>query len=685
MAIRTYKVTLDSKNTIAPEPVFLRQGDKTGAVVIDATLMDNGTPVSLSGLTPMFKANTADGQAVIADSTGFAIVDASGGKFTYQVPSQLGSVDGKIKIAYFSFSDASGTQSTFNVAFIVEKAADMTKESAKDWVSTLSEIIEKYNQWANDAHNSWEQFVNDNKAIIESIDPSGKVLSELIDFRHSDMLSKTFDTAKLRGDFFDSDLRDRGVNVKWFGAVGDGITDDTIALKKARDFCDEKLNQILFFPPGTYIFNETIQFENEVNLVGTDSSWLKYGGSSDALVLGADGMTIDNYQKNKRYSVSNLGFTGGENSTYGIHFNKFVTQAVVQNCNFENFGGTKDESCFAIWFDENNWYGLVQNCKFDVTTNGGRRQFVGMATFGNSRVEVKDNLVTNLNGFGVAVLLDGFNCQLIGNKIEGYQVNVRLGSEASNAIIAYNYFEKSNNISSGAVEIGDFDANIQKYPTGIFVNNNYCNLHEDIDGKSYFISPSNSQALINNLTISDNYINGYTDADPSGNHAYIVYQNGIAGQTGNIAERNRGLGLAGIFRPQPNVNPWNGTDSIVQIMEPIGSGTLTKQMLTTDGTAELDILNPDYTPSVQMKITASKDIFLYHNARLLAKAFSTGQLAFGKEAAVCDYDFAGDLKAKTIGVSEQTNSDASAGQIYEGTDGNLYYMNLKGQKKQLTS
>lgn len=179
MAIRTYKVTLDSKNAIAPEPVFLRQGDKTGAVVIDATLMDNGTPVSLSGLTPMFKANTADGQAVIADSTGFNIVNASGGEFTYRVPSQLGSVDGKIKIAYFSLSDSSGTQSTFNVVFIVKKAADMTQESAKDWVSSLSKIIEQYNQWVNNAHSSWQDFVNENKEIIESIDPGGTLLAKV--------------------------------------------------------------------------------------------------------------------------------------------------------------------------------------------------------------------------------------------------------------------------------------------------------------------------------------------------------------------------------------------------------------------------------------------------------------------------------------------------------------------------
>lgn len=140
MAIRTYKVTLDSKNTIAPEPVYLRQGDKTGAVVIDATLMDNGAPISLDGLTPMFKANTADGQAVIADSTGFNIVNASGGEFTYQVPNALAAVPGKIATAYFSLSDKSGTQSTFDVTFIIKKSVGINQNKAEDYITTIGAI-----------------------------------------------------------------------------------------------------------------------------------------------------------------------------------------------------------------------------------------------------------------------------------------------------------------------------------------------------------------------------------------------------------------------------------------------------------------------------------------------------------------------------------------------------------------
>ena len=177
MTIRTYKVTLDSKNSIAPEPVFLRQGDKTGAVVIDATLMDNGSPVSLSDLTPMFKANTADGQAVIADSTGFNVLDSENGEFTYQVPNALSSVPGKIKTAYFSFSDADGSESTFDVAFIIKKAVDITKPQADEYITiidgTINSLQEKIDAMNTDIQtvlNAYNQGDFYNKAETDSRD-----------------------------------------------------------------------------------------------------------------------------------------------------------------------------------------------------------------------------------------------------------------------------------------------------------------------------------------------------------------------------------------------------------------------------------------------------------------------------------------------------------------------------------
>ncbi|RNE19092.1 BppU family phage baseplate upper protein [Lacticaseibacillus paracasei] len=323
MAIRTYKVTLDTKNAIAPEPVYLRQGDKTGAVVIDAMLMDNGSPVSLSGLTPSFMANTADGKAVISDTTGFAIVDASGGEFTYQVPSQLGSVDGKIKIAYFSFSDSSGAQSTFNVVFVVEKAADMTQESAKDWASNLNDIINQYNQWVNDAHSSWDEFVNANKQIIESIDPGGKLLSEIVAARtptgghgsfdtighRMDRMATRFDTLSdlkasntlADGDFAltsgfstvndggsslykvvdsEADVPINGgnglyaklipthgiISLNQFGAIGDGIKDDTEAIQKCISYASSNGLRITSDKDKSYVISSPIKISGKFDI-----------------------------------------------------------------------------------------------------------------------------------------------------------------------------------------------------------------------------------------------------------------------------------------------------------------------------------------------------------------------------------------------------------------------------------
>lgn len=138
MAIRTYKINLDSKNTIAPEPIFLRQGDKTGAVIIDARVTDNGSAFNLDGLTPVFKANTADNKAVIIDSTGFSIVDASNGEFTYKVPGALSTAPGKIRTAYFGFTDPSGVESTFNLTFVVQAAPDVGTVKSENYITVIN-------------------------------------------------------------------------------------------------------------------------------------------------------------------------------------------------------------------------------------------------------------------------------------------------------------------------------------------------------------------------------------------------------------------------------------------------------------------------------------------------------------------------------------------------------------------
>ncbi|WP_211184481.1 glycosyl hydrolase family 28-related protein [Paenibacillus lemnae] len=58
-------------------------------------------------------------------------------------------------------------------------------------------------------------------------------------------------------DKLDEEMKSRGINVKWFGAVGDGKTDDTAAFHAAMIACDKKYK--MYIPAGDYRIRQTIE------------------------------------------------------------------------------------------------------------------------------------------------------------------------------------------------------------------------------------------------------------------------------------------------------------------------------------------------------------------------------------------------------------------------------------------
>ena len=69
-----------------------------------------------------------------------------------------------------------------------------------------------------------------------------------------------------------TDLQDKGgqvFNVKAYGAVGDGVTDDIAALNSALTAADAADGAIIYFPPGTYILASTWDFSARENITVT--------------------------------------------------------------------------------------------------------------------------------------------------------------------------------------------------------------------------------------------------------------------------------------------------------------------------------------------------------------------------------------------------------------------------------
>lgn len=57
------------------------------------------------------------------------------------------------------------------------------------------------------------------------------------------------------------------VNVQWFGAVGDGSTDDTAAIQAAIDYASNRDLKVVYLPPGRYVASQ-LELKTEVDLIG---------------------------------------------------------------------------------------------------------------------------------------------------------------------------------------------------------------------------------------------------------------------------------------------------------------------------------------------------------------------------------------------------------------------------------
>lgn len=81
------------------------------------------------------------------------------------------------------------------------------------------------------------------------------------------------------------DLKQRSINVKNFGAKGDGVTDDTSAIITAYETSTH--GDTLFFPQGTYLISSTLTINRAIYIKGNGfyNTIIKKVGSGDGVVL----------------------------------------------------------------------------------------------------------------------------------------------------------------------------------------------------------------------------------------------------------------------------------------------------------------------------------------------------------------------------------------------------------------
>jgi hypothetical protein len=131
-------------------------------------------------------------------------------------------------------------------------------------------------------------------------------------------LSVNFAGAKALYDGTQTEFEDRGINVKWWGAKGDGVSDDGTAIQSAMNYVSSAGGGIVYFPKGQYKCTSRLLLRNNVNLVGVP-------GLSTIFIDDTYTGTSEGWIQNEHYLLGYNDSTADVINIFGMSFEKRTT------------------------------------------------------------------------------------------------------------------------------------------------------------------------------------------------------------------------------------------------------------------------------------------------------------------------------------------------------------------------
>ena len=169
------------------------------------------------------------------------------------------------------------------------------------------------------------------------------------------------------------------VNVKWFGAVGDGVTDDTTSIQTVLSLSNKL---IIFDDAATYLVKQLTPQGTNLHIEGMGST-IKFNEDINGYAIRLTDSTINNliFDGNDK----NIGDNGVSTascamvSAYGDFF-------AAKNCTFKNLQGVQDNYQYGLIVDPAA-NAMIESCIFDniktATNTAGNGGFCGGVFFYN--------------------------------------------------------------------------------------------------------------------------------------------------------------------------------------------------------------------------------------------------------------------------------------------------------------
>lgn len=241
-------------------------------------------------------------------------------------------------------------------------------------------------------------------------------------------------------------------NVLDFGAVGDGVANDTAAIQAAINAANG-----VFFPSGNYLVNAQIDLKSDLLLFGEGGSKISLAAGVTPYVL--RGSATDNV------TIRDLEIEGNGASGFSTVYITNATNVTVDNCKITKSGSN------ALFFVD-CLFAKVQNCTLSNNFYYGLefRDCVGCKAIANQCAENGDTgVATSAGGRGI-MLWRSRGCYIAGNRfVDNTEYGFRIYSEAADATTSY------NNVVTGNTFQNNVRCDLVLYDEGAafsFVSNN---------------------------------------------------------------------------------------------------------------------------------------------------------------------------------------------------------------------
>lgn len=233
----------------------------------------------------------------------------------------------------FSIYDADGTTTQELLCQFQEKINNITTitNATIDLMEYLvdvglqEEIAEKLVQWLEDG--TLDEIINNGvlKEINERIDETLKN----IEHQSEEIENIAFQIQ----DNFEFLKQSESFNIKFYGAVGNGVEDDTEAFKKAIYATSNiEAGKTIFLPASTYVISENIEIPNDVSIIGEANTTIQFTANNIGFVINGSNIEIkDIVFEAKDVSITDI-IKDSERMTF--------SNIKIKNCKFQNIEGS---------------------------------------------------------------------------------------------------------------------------------------------------------------------------------------------------------------------------------------------------------------------------------------------------------------------------------------------------------